>query len=126
MAFVNAFPGLVYNKVMRYTLLKPGIQSIIHTLHWVRLGRTWYKIFDDVHMGQGINLGGLRGVGFDSAETGEGVGAVDVHRAASANPLPTRSPESQRRVQLVLDLDQTIQHHRTASVEINCNDKKIR
>jgi len=85
----------------------------------VEIRHVWYEIFDDVHMGQGINLGGLRGVGFDSAETGEGVGAVDVHRATAANPLPARSPESQRRVQLVLDLDQTIQHHRTASVEID-------
>ena len=81
---------------------------------------TGYEILDDVHVGQRIYLGGFGGVRVDPAEAGEGVGTVDVHGARAADPLATRPPEGQRRIQLVLDLDQTVQQHRTARIQVHC------
>src|SRR3546814_1443139 len=50
---------------------------------------------------------------------GEAVRAVDVHRARSANALAARAAESERRILIGLDLDQRVEDHRPAIVEIN-------
>ena len=80
---------------------------------------TWHEILDDVHVRKGVNLGGFGSVGLDPAEAGESVDAVDVHGATAADSLSAGPAEGQSRVQLVLDLDQTVQHHGTARVEVN-------
>jgi hypothetical protein len=46
---------------------------------------------------------------------GERVGAVDVHRAGAADALAAGAAEGQRRIDLVLDLDQRVEHHRPAA-----------
>ena len=45
--------------------------------------------------------------------------AVHVHRAGAANALAAGAAEGQRRVDLVLDLDQRVEDHRPAVVEID-------
>src|SRR3546814_1910391 len=54
-----------------------------------------------------------------SSGLGEAVRAVDVHRARSANALAARAAESERRILIGLDLDQRVEDHRPAIVEIN-------
>jgi hypothetical protein len=41
-------------------------------------------------------------------QAGEVIAAVDVHRARAAHAFPARAPERQRRIDLVVDLDQGI------------------
>ena len=55
----------------------------------------------------------------DRLEAGERVAAVDVHRAGAADALAAGAAEGQRRIDLVLDLDQRVQDHRPAGVEID-------
>ena len=47
-------------------------------------------------------------------EAGEVVGAVDVHRARAADALAAGAAEGEGGIDLVLDLDQRVQHHRPA------------
>jgi hypothetical protein len=53
------------------------------------------------------------------ARAGQRVDAVDVHRARTADALAAGAAERQRRVDLVLDLDQCVENHRTAGVEVH-------
>src|SRR3546814_15804350 len=50
---------------------------------------------------------------------GEAVAAVHVHRAGAANPLAAGAAEGQRRVLLALDLDERVEDHRAARVEVD-------
>src|SRR3546814_6339388 len=61
-------------------------------------------------------------VAFDVGDwlgAGERVGAVDVHGAGAAHTFTAGAPEGEGRVRLVLDLDQRVQNHRRAAVEID-------
>ena len=75
------------------------------------------QILEDVHVRQRVDLH-LSGVR-DLAKAGERVGAVDVHRARAADALAARAAEGERRVHLVLHLDQRVEHHRAALVHIH-------
>jgi hypothetical protein len=49
---------------------------------------------------------------------GERVGAVDVHRAGAADAFAAGAAEGQRRVDLVLDLDQRVENHRAEILNV--------
>ena len=51
-------------------------------------------------------------------QTSQSIHPVNIHRAAPTDPLPTAPSESQRRVHLVLNPDQRIQHHRPRLVQV--------
>ena len=51
-------------------------------------------------------------------ETGQGVHAIDVHRAAAADALAAASPEGQGGIDLVLNPDQGVEHHGAGLVEV--------
>ena len=55
----------------------------------------------------------------DVLGAGQRVGAVDVEGAGAADALAAGAPEGQRRVDLVLDLDEGVQDHRPAGLEID-------
>src|SRR4029077_6439839 len=55
----------------------------------------------------------------DRGQAGEVIAAVDVHRARAAHPFAAGPPESQRRIDLVVDLDQGIEDHRSAVIAID-------
>src|SRR3546814_5720482 len=55
----------------------------------------------------------------DRGGAGEAVAAVHVHRAGAANPLAAGAAEGQRRVLLALDLDERVEDHRAARVEVD-------
>ena len=56
----------------------------------------------------------LPGVG-----AGERVAAADVHGARAAHALAARATEGERRVERVLDVDDGVQHHRPAVVDVH-------
>lgn len=64
-------------------------------------------------MWEGVDLGVFARVPVDAAETGEGVLAINVHGTRPANTLSAGAPESEGRVDLVLDLDEGIKHLHT-------------
>ena len=47
------------------------------------------------------------------------VRSIDVHGAGAADPLAAGSPERQGRIDLVVDLDQRIENHRSAAIAID-------
>ena len=47
------------------------------------------------------------------------VGAVDVHRAGAADALAAGAAEGERRIDLVLDLDQGVENHRPAGLALD-------
>jgi hypothetical protein len=51
-------------------------------------------------------------------QAGESVDTVNVHGAGTADALSAGSAEGKSRVQLILDSDQSIQHHGTGLVEV--------
>jgi hypothetical protein len=55
----------------------------------------------------------------DGSGAGQGVGAVDVHRARTTDAFAAGAAEGQGRVDLVLDLDQGVQDHRATGVQID-------
>ena len=60
-------------------------------------------------MRERVDLGGLA-VFRDGAETGEGVGTVDVHGTGAADAFATGSTKSEGRVNLALDGHERLQH----------------
>ena len=60
-------------------------------------------------MGQRVDLRAGATLAVDPAEAGKRVLAVDVHGAGAADTLTARASEGQRRVHLVLDLDERIE-----------------
>jgi len=55
----------------------------------------------------------------DRGRAGEAVTPIHVHRARAANPLAARAAEGEGRILLALDLDERVQNHRPAIVEID-------
>lgn len=84
----------------------------------VELGQVRHQVLDDVHVRQRVDarlLGGIRG---DPAQAGQGVGSVDVHGATATDTFTATAAESQGGVHLVLDADQSVQHHGAGLVQV--------
>src|SRR5579875_3689038 len=77
-----------------------------------------HQILDDRQVRQRIDPHRPLDVG-DRLDAGKRVRPVDIHRAGAANPLAARAAKGQRRIDLVLDLDQRVENHRAAFVEID-------
>jgi len=107
-------------------LLVAGLQAVVPLqprldgpVLLVEVVHVRHQVLDDVHVGQGVDLGGLAQVGVDLADAGESVDTADVHGAGAADALPARPTQRQGWVDLVLDLDQCVQHHGAAAVEVD-------
>ncbi|MPL74155.1 hypothetical protein SDC9_19965 [bioreactor metagenome] len=70
------------------------------------------------HVRQRVDLDGVALDLIETIDAGERVDPVDVHRAGAADAFAARAAEGQRRVDLVLDLDQRVEDHRTAFVHV--------
>ena len=80
------------------------------------MGQVRDQVLDHVHVRQRVDRHlGLAAI-TDGLGAGQGVGAVDVHRARTADALAAGAAESQGRVDLVLDVDQGVQQHRPVIV----------
>jgi hypothetical protein len=69
-------------------------------------------------------LGQLKSVDLEfelqHTETGQGINAINIHSTASADTLTAAPPESQSRVDLILDPYQRVQHHGPGLVQVQC------
>lgn len=99
----------------RVLALEPRLHALVLV---VEVGHIDDEVLDDEHVGERRDRGG-RGRRRDLGEAGEAVVAVDVHRAAPADPLAAAAAEGERRVLLVLDLEQHVEHHRPAVGEVH-------
>ena len=96
--------------------LQPGLDRLVLRSE---VGHVWHEILDHVHVWQRVELHGVRARLIDVRQAREGVGPVDIHRAATANALAAAPPEGERGIHLVLNLQQGIQDHRSALVHID-------
>jgi len=56
---------------------------------FVELGEVGDDVFDDVGVGERVDLGFLLGVGWDAAQASQCVDTINVHRTASADSFST-------------------------------------
>jgi hypothetical protein len=84
----------------------------------VELGQVRHEILDHRHVRQRIDLDGAVDL-VGPLGAGERVGAVDIHRAGPANAFAAGAAQRQRRVDLVLDVQKTVEHHRPAIVHVD-------
>jgi len=95
--------------------LEVGLDGLVL---FVKLGQVRDDVLDDVGVGQRVDFAFCLGVGWDTAQACKSVDTVDIHSAASADTLSATPSECEGGVDLVLDSDQGIQHHRTGLVQI--------
>ena len=81
--------------------------------------RSGHQILHHRHVRQRVDLHRLDFTSAIGLSAGERVGAVDVHGTTAADALAAGAAEGQRGVDLVLDLDQRVQNHRPAGVEVH-------
>src|SRR5690606_23227636 len=98
--------------------LEPGLNR--------RQLRIWYRkirhqILYHRHVRQRVDLD-LAADFIAALGAGKRVGAVDIHCARAADAFAARAAEGQRWVDVVLDVDQCIKHHRAAIVHIDIID----
>src|SRR6516225_2340158 len=95
--------------------LKPGFdRGVLRVEH----GEIGHQVLDDRQVRQRVDSDLALDV-VDTRRARKPVGAVDVHGAASADALATRATEGQRGIDLVLDEDQGIEHHRPAILKVD-------
>jgi hypothetical protein len=85
---------------------------------FVELGHIRNEILDNVGVRQWVDARLLSRVGRDAAQAGQCIDSVNVHGAAATDALSAAPSEGQSRVDLVLDSDQGVQHHRSGLVEV--------
>lgn len=75
-------------------------------------------------VGQRVDLG--VSLLLNAAKARERVDTVNVHGAGPADAFPARPPERQRRVHFVLDLDESIEDHGAAGIEVDLVRLQVR
>ena len=91
----------------------------------VEIGQVGDQVLYDGHMRQRIDFQDSPKV-LHRLGAGERVGTADIHRAGPTNALPARTAESERRIDLVLDLDQGIQNHGPAGIHVDLISIQLR
>src|SRR5579875_61645 len=95
--------------------LKPGLDHLVLRKDVIEIGD---KVLDDGHVRERVDLRGTSRIG-DEARACQPIGAVDVHGAGAADAFAARAAKGERGVDVVLDPDQRVEHHRPAFVEID-------
>jgi hypothetical protein len=85
---------------------------------FVEVGHIGDQVFNDIHVREGVNFGG-GSAGINVRQTGQGVGAVDIHGAGPANAFAAGPAKGERGVLFILDLNEGIQDHGSAVVQID-------
>ena len=107
----NLFPF----RLRRVLPLQPRLDTLVLV---VEVRHIHHQVLDHEHVRQRRDRRGRRS-GLDLREARQPVAAVDVHGAGPADPLAARSPERERGVHLVLDLDQGVEDHGPAVLEVD-------
>mmetsp|Transcript_111121 Transcript_111121/g.270035 ORF Transcript_111121/g.270035 Transcript_111121/m.270035 type:complete len:367 (-) Transcript_111121:38-1138(-) len=95
--------------------LQPGFDGLVLVIEVREVG---HQVLDDVRMGQRLYLDGLV-ARLNVQQACEAVLAVDVHGTRAADALAARAAEGQGGVHLVLDLDEGVQDHGSARLEVD-------
>lgn len=96
--------------------LQPRLDGLVLL---VEVGQVRDKVSHHVHVGQGVDLKvSLVGL-VNLTKTSQSVSTANVHSTRTTDTFSARSSESKGRVLLVLDLDQSVQNHGSACVEVN-------
>lgn len=111
LALQDLLPGLG----RRVLPLQPRLDALVLV---VEVGHVDDEVLDDEHVRQRGDGRGVGPVG-DLGEAGEAVAAVDVHGAGAADALAAGAAEGEGRVDLVLDLDEGVEHHGPALLEVD-------
>lgn len=94
--------------------LQPRLNALVLV---VEIGHVHHQILHHEHVWQRRDRGGTPRR--DLGEASEAITAVDVHRAGPTDPLTARSTEGERWVDLVLDLDQSVENHGSTLFQID-------
>ena len=84
----------------------------------VSLAQVGHQVLDHLHVGQRVHFHVPLYLA-DPLDAGQGVDPVDVHGATAADPFPAGTAEGEGGIGLVLDLDQGVENHGAAIVEID-------
>lgn len=68
---------------------------------------------------QGIDLDRLASVTVDLGNTSKSITTFNVHGTRTTDAFTARTTESQGRILFILNLDQSIEYHRTTLVQVN-------
>ena len=111
---VLALQALLVRRRWR-TRLQPGLDRGVLC---VKIRQVRNKVLDDGQVRQRVDLDiALDAV--DRERACKRIAAINIHRAGAADSLATRTAKCQRRVNLVLDLDQRVENHRPAVIHIH-------
>mmetsp|Transcript_103943 Transcript_103943/g.299185 ORF Transcript_103943/g.299185 Transcript_103943/m.299185 type:complete len:253 (-) Transcript_103943:25-783(-) len=110
-----ALEVLLVALLLHVLALQPRLDGLVLV---VEVRQVRHQVLHHVAVRQGLDLDGF-GVGLDVEETGQAVFAVDVHGAGAADALAAGAAEGEGGVHLVLDLDQGVQNHRPARLQVD-------
>ena len=85
----------------------------------VEMRQVRHQVLDHRHVRQRVDSDLALATVLDGRGAGQRVGTVDVHRAAAADALAAGTAKGQRRIDLVLDLQQRVQNHRAAAGQVH-------
>jgi len=95
--------------------LQPRLDGRVLGVNMVQVG---HEVLYDRHMRQRRDLYVPLAV-VNRLRTGQRVAAVDIHGAGAADPLPAGAAQGEGRVDFVLYIQQRVQNHRAAFVEVD-------
>jgi len=95
--------------------LQPGLNGLVLI---VEVCEIRHKILDDIRVWERLNLDCLW-AWLDVHQASKAILTLDVHGTGTANALAAGAPESKCGVNLVFDLDEGIENHRTTCVKID-------
>merc|ERR1719180_465187 len=112
---INRLKVLLGNFTLHLLSLKPGLDASVLLVEVVHVR---HQVLHHIHVGQGVDLCCLV-VCIDLRKAGKGVHSTNVHCTGATDALPTAPPESEAGVHLILDLDEGVQHHGAAVVQVH-------
>lgn len=96
-------------------VLQPGLNRFILPVDILAVG---HEVFDHGHMGKRRHLHIAIAIG-NCLGAGQRIRAIDIHGAGAADPFTATPAEGERGIDLVLDIDDGIEHHRPAFGQVN-------
>ena len=96
--------------------LQPRLNGLVLI---IEVGHVHHQILNHKHMGKRRNGGGGRPIRINLSQASQAIAAVDVHGAGPTDPFPARPAEGQGWVDLILDLNQGVQHHGPTLLQVD-------
>merc|ERR1740123_2167830 len=94
--------------------LQPRLNGLVLV---VEICEVWNQVLHNIGVWQRLDFNGLR-TRLNVKKTSKAIFAIDIHGTRSANSFTARTPESECRINLIFDLDESIQDHGAALLQI--------